>query len=94
MQRGFLPATETLRIPKDATTEEEESQEEEIEVEAKEALPADRMMPKAELVGDGRSIREDTRVSIWRTPPARLFPKYVPGSGGVHYHRAIQDGAP
>jgi len=58
-QPGFFPTTEIVRIPQELHgaglgEEEEEPEEEEIEVLAQSPLPPDRMMPKAEYVGDGR----------------------------------------
>jgi hypothetical protein len=56
-QRGFIDTTEMVWIgpvvenPIDGN---EEHVEEEIEVAAKAALPPERMVPKAEYVGDGR----------------------------------------
>jgi hypothetical protein len=52
-QRGFVPTTVTLRMPSFADGDEEYA-EEEVEVHARAALPAERMVPKVDYVGDGR----------------------------------------
>lgn len=57
-QPGSFPTTELVRVPQElqgaGLGEEEEPEEEEIEVMAQAPLPPDRMIPKAEYVGDGR----------------------------------------